>query len=141
MIRKSTFGQPDPEFGRPILREDAYRLWDLGLKAKSSFDYGYDFGDNWRHQLTLEKVLASAPEAAPACLDGSRSCPLEDSGGPWGYAEKLEILLHPKRRDPEGIRGWMGEDFDPEHFDRKAVNARLASLNRQWQKPKRKSRK
>ena len=57
-------------------------------QPKETFAYDYDFGDNWQHLVTLEKILPAAPEEKyPLCLDGKRACPPEDCGGVWGYAD------------------------------------------------------
>ncbi|MCB1074038.1 MAG: plasmid pRiA4b ORF-3 family protein, partial [Simkania sp.] len=46
----------------------------------------------------------------------------EDSGGPFGYLEKLKILKNKKHPEHEEILEWMGQDFDPEYFDLNEVN-------------------
>lgn len=82
--------------------------------------YWYDFGDDWRHVLTLESVDEYEVDdlGGARCLDGARACPPEDCGGPWGYKDKLEILADPEHEEHEVIREWFGGDFDPEAFDR-----------------------
>ena len=99
------------------LDEEDYRLCELGLRAKSKFDYEYDFGDGWKHQLVLEKILPMPPGFVPHCLAGARACPLEDSGGPWGYTEKLAILDDPKHPEHEEIADWVGGTHNPETFE------------------------
>jgi hypothetical protein len=37
------------------------RLRDFSRQPGTSFKYVYDYGDNWRHTITLEKVLAVKP--------------------------------------------------------------------------------
>jgi hypothetical protein len=50
--------------------------------------YTYDFGDNWEHDIVLEKVMEpDANDGRPMLLTGKGACPPEDCGGPWGYAE------------------------------------------------------
>jgi hypothetical protein len=84
--------------------------------------YEYDFGDGWEHVIVLEKILPAEPNTQyPRCISGKRACPPEDSGGLGGYEEKLEILKHPRSKYYKETRDWMGEDFDPEHFDLKEV--------------------
>lgn len=51
--------------------------------------YVYDFGDDWIHDITLEKVLPE-PSAHASCLAGKGACPDEDCGGPWVYEELKE---------------------------------------------------
>src|SRR5690606_37223611 len=46
-------------------------------------EYAYDFGDDWRHRITLEKILsASTPDRRVRCTGGRRAMPsAEDIGG------------------------------------------------------------
>jgi len=130
------------EFGGPLDNEDSfdendYRLSELGLRPKSKFNYEYDFGDSWEHHIVLEKVLPPQPGFVPVCLKGARACPLEDSGGPWGYADKLAIIADPDHPEHEEIAEWMGTDFDPEAFNLKAINRHLASLAASWKSRRR----
>lgn len=90
--------------------------------------YEYDFGDSWEHELLVEKTDAPLPDGVAACIAGKRSCPPEDCGGIWGYATLLEALADPAHEQHEELLEWVGEDFDPEAFELKAVNARLARL-------------
>jgi hypothetical protein len=46
--------------------------------------------DGAAYRITIEKVeKADGRPLRPVCLAGKRACPLEDLGGPWGYAELL----------------------------------------------------
>ncbi len=61
------------------------------------------------------------------CLAGEWACPPEDCGGTWDYEELMEIRKnknHPEYE--ERIIDWLGEDFDPEHFDIEEVNKLLS---------------
>lgn len=101
------------------------RLCDVVTRPKAKLRYIYDFGDDWRHTLTVEKILE--PEAGgkyPICLAGERACPLEDCGGPWGYSDILEARKHPDDPQLAELLEWAGR-YDPEAFDLQAVNARL----------------
>lgn len=80
--------------------------------------YTYDFGDDWRHEVKLEKILPRDKQAKyPLCLAGKRACPPEDCGGVWGYADLLEVLADPEHEEYEATVEWAGEDFDPEKFE------------------------
>lgn len=57
--------------------------------------YGYGYGDNWRHDVTREKILPALGMVRPVCLAGERHCPPEDVGGVPGYAEFLEVIFEP----------------------------------------------
>ena len=86
-----------------------------------SFTYTYDFGDNWRHTVTLEKLLAVKPAPKKAtCIEGARCCPPEDVGGPYSYPDFLRVLLTPEPDEIEEqrrLKRWSGGKFDPEQFD------------------------
>ncbi|PIU20511.1 MAG: hypothetical protein COT18_01965 [Elusimicrobia bacterium CG08_land_8_20_14_0_20_59_10] len=87
--------------------------------------YEYDFGDGWRHEVTLEKILPKAPGITyPVCLDGRLACPPEDCGGPGGYADCLKLAAgkRPNEEEEENrrLKTWLG-DWRPEEFDPGAV--------------------
>lgn len=98
-----------------------------------SFEYVYDFGDNWVHRVTLEKQLVVKPAPKKAsCMEGGRCCPPEDVGGTHGYDEFLRVLLKPEEDEIEEqrhLKRWSGGRFDPERFDlaktEKAVRSAL----------------
>lgn len=105
------------------------KLCELHLKEKGQLGYIYDFGDDWEHKLCLEKIITKEKEKIyPCCTAGNMTAPPEDSGGVWGYENKLAILADDNHEEYEDILEWMGEDFDPDAFDRDAVNERLRSL-------------
>mgnify|MGYP001558251394 FL=1 len=83
--REERFGIPDPKFDEErMVDERTVTLKELGLSIKDRLEYMYDFGDEWEHVLTLEKVLEAGEHQTPVCLKGARSCPPEDCGGAWG---------------------------------------------------------
>ena len=58
--------------------------------------YTYDFGDSRVHTLTLKEIVERYPRGRyPRWVGGELACPLEDCGGPWVYAELLEIIQDP----------------------------------------------
>lgn len=81
--------------------------------------YRYDFGDDWEHDVKLEKVLpAEKGVEYPICTGGKRACPPENCGGIWGYADMQEALADPEHPEHKDMKEWFGdEDFDPEAFD------------------------
>ncbi len=126
--KRKRYGVSDPDWDLDkILDDGTNAIQNLGLSVKDKILYEYDFGDGCEHELLLEKILPADERGIPVCLKGTRSCPLEDCGGPWGYENLLKIL-----KDPEYVswKEWFPEDFDPEHFDLEGVNNRLAS--RKW---------
>ena len=110
--------EDDPEIlaGWEIPIQDV--LYDVG----SIFEYEYDFGDGWMHEITHEGVLIRESGIAyPRCLGGARACPREDCGGPPGYQELLEVLANPGHEEYEQMRTWAGKDYEPERFDPASV--------------------
>lgn len=106
------------------------RISDVLSQEKEKITYVYDFGDRWEHDIILEKILpADKHMKYPSCLTGKRTCPPEDCGGTWGYEEMLEILKQPDHEEYESYLEWLGEEFDPEFFDMKRVNALLKTEN------------
>lgn len=102
------------------------RLSDLVESRTSKFRYTYDFGDNWEHEIKIEKTLAAESKAKyPRCTEGARACPPEDCGGTWGYENFLEAVHDPKHEEHHDMLEWCGGKFDPEAFDVKRVNSAL----------------
>jgi hypothetical protein len=123
------FGEPDEEFGMPIRSAKATPLRKIAPQPGAVFRYEYDFGDSWQHRIEVEKVLPPEPGASyPRCLAGKRACPPEDVGGIWGYEEFLQAIRDPEHEEHTAMLEWAGGAFDPEAFDRQAVNEELAHL-------------
>lgn len=105
--------------------EGDVRLCELAPKPGPWMLYVYDFGDDWEHAIQLEKILDPDPTLAyPICLKGARPAPPEDSGGPGGYVDKLEILADPGHEYYAEIREWMGA-WDAERFSVLETNQAL----------------
>ncbi len=120
----------DDEFAEIVnYDERSLRLNEIFTQEKQSAEYEYDFGDSWRHKLTLEKILPwEAGITTPICLTGKSACPLEDVGGTYGYEEFLKVINDPEHEDHEWFMSWGGGDFDPGKFDLDAVNEKLADM-------------
>jgi hypothetical protein len=96
------------------------RLDRLGLRAGDTFEYTYDFGDDWRHLVEVEALESVSDQAwLPWVLDGARRGPPEDCGGPYRYSEVQWLPQQPFEdldEDDQEMMEWLGEDFDPEEF-------------------------
>lgn len=125
IVGRTYIGLPDPDAFHPVIDERKVRLSEIA-QPKSRFQYEYDFGDGWTHDVLVEKTLpAESGVAYPRCIDGKRACPPEDCGGVWGYADFLDALADPKHEQHEDMKEWIGGDFDPEAFDLATTNALL----------------
>lgn len=99
------------------------------MKADDLAAYEYDFGDGWEHELVVEaSAVADAATVYPACIAGEGACPLEDCGGPGGFAELKGLLAGPPSPEHEEMCVWAGEDHGPAHFDLAAANMAAGSI-------------
>jgi hypothetical protein len=114
---------PDMSASEAIPDEREFKLLPL-LRTVTSFEYIYDMGDNWVHEIAVRQVPLAARAAKAECLDGSRAAPLEDCGGPLGYLELLKAIARPGSKRGRELLEWAG-DFDPAKFDLAAVNRDL----------------
>jgi hypothetical protein len=125
------YGEPDPDYGLDLRNARTAKLNRIAPGPGSKLRYQYDFGDDWQHEILVEKVLPPEPGTQyPICLAGRRACPPEDCGGFWGYAQLLEALRDPAHPEHESLQEWVGGYFDPEAFDLEAVNQALRFRSR-----------
>jgi hypothetical protein len=114
-----------------LRNERTYRLRQVVPDDGFRFRYDYDFGDNWKHSLVVERILAPESGAKyPRCMAGACACPPEDVGGVYGYAEFLVALQDPNHPAHEEMSEWVGRKFDPEEFDLAMTNQILHQLFR-----------
>ena len=120
------YGEPDEDFPSDIQDERKFRLDKVLCREKEKLLYSYDFGDGWEHEVLLEKILPfEHGMTSPVCIKGKRACPPEDVGGVWGYAEFLDTVSDPEHPEHDEMLDWIGEGFDPDHFDLDEVNGLL----------------
>jgi hypothetical protein len=92
-----------------IIDESRTKISDILMTPGDSVHYVYDFGDNWRHSVVLEKLLpASTTTVRPLCLAGERHCPPEDVGGTPGYEEFLQVVFEPTHEEYDHYVRWAG---------------------------------
>jgi len=99
--------------------------------ARTTFEYLYDFGDDWLHRIDVEEVRP--PDVGtryPVCVDGKGACPAEDVGGAPGYRRFLLSIADPGNDERADLLAWVGGSFDPSRFDLSDVNRRLGRLAR-----------
>jgi hypothetical protein len=99
------------------------------LRGVRRFFYDYDFGDDWNHEVVVEDIeMARLGLKHGVCLDGQRSCPPEDVGGPPGYENFLAVLADPSDGEHQHFVEWSGGDFDPERFSVAEANIALQKV-------------
>lgn len=104
------------------------KLIDDGI---TELTYTYDFGDDWRHTITIEMIAIADPATDyPSYIDGARRAPPEDVGGISGFELFLEAMEDPRHEEHEEIKRWYGAAFEPELANEEEIRARIAKLAR-----------
>jgi hypothetical protein len=112
VIIETPFAEPEDD---EILESTEVPLSVVFQKPGDRAVYIYDYGDNWVHDVVLEKIEPKEPKKKyPLCLAGERACPPEDCGGVSGYYRCLEAFRN--KDDSQGVLSWLG-DWDPDKFD------------------------
>lgn len=130
VIDGQRYGVPDEDVDSnyTILEEADHRMNSL-LSEGQKFLNVYDFGDDWRHEVTVEEVReGSVEEMLPTCIAGERACPPEDCGGPYFYPELLQALSDPFHEDHVRYTE-IYDEHDPEQFDLTLAQKSLKALS------------
>lgn len=98
---------------------------DEYLDQEAWFTYTYDFGDDWEHRVEVEKIMSDYSLNYPAVLKYKGNCPLEDSGGIYGFNDKQEILKDPDHPEHKEILEWAGRATVDLDYDIAEVNGLL----------------
>jgi len=86
------FGRPDDDgdWVDEVGDESAVALAQVAAEEKAKIVYVYDFGDDWRHYIVVEKITPVQPGVAyPRCTGGRGWAPEEDSGGIRAHNEAV----------------------------------------------------
>ncbi len=126
---RAEYGLPDRELG--FRDERKATLGHLVGGTDSRIRYTYDFGDDWEHDIVVEKVVSAEPGGRyPVCVAGKGRCPPEDCGGVCGYESLREVLANPSDGEHGDMLEWLGletaSEFDPADFDVDDANQALA---------------
>lgn len=131
LIGRKRYGMMIPDdfgFSDSTVDESIVRLNGVA-KPKAKFQYLYDFGDNWAHEIVIEREIKSeSNERLVSCTAGENACPPEDCGGVYGYENMLKILADDQDDEYSDIKEWLGDDFDPTQFDLKSANQAVAEM-------------
>ena len=78
-----------------VFAPDAYsvKIWTTvgGNTLPIKFVYIYDFGDNWEHEIEIEKIIELDLDVKRDLLGGERAFPLEDMGSYPGYENACRV--------------------------------------------------
>lgn len=131
------YGIPDPEGFMEVIDAKRATLEQLIDAKFKKFTYTYDFGDDWRHTITVEAVTSADPALVyPRFIDGARRAPPEDVGGQPGFENFLSVINDPSHPEYADIKRWYGRTFNPHDIAEPQISARMAKLAKR--KPPRK---
>lgn len=127
------YGDPEALEDDNVQDDSVVNIVDLFKAEKDAISYVYDFGDNWEHKITLEKIIeAKDPLEHMICVGGKRNCPPEDCGGIPGYLDMLETLKNPESEEYKEMIEWIGGEFDPEFFEMSIINDSFKEIEEQF---------
>ncbi|MDD2676925.1 MAG: plasmid pRiA4b ORF-3 family protein [Methylacidiphilaceae bacterium] len=134
-VKDTRWGVPDPDWGDegPLDARKARLIDVLEHLDTKTLKYVYDFGDDWEHTIKIERFTDPVPGVVyPRLTKAAGRCPLEDVGGPWGYAELLAALSDPGHERHAEFKEWIPEDFDPNVIDADWLGEQVALLAKHW---------
>lgn len=122
--------EPDNEFQGPgsdddwggfstiikkLSEEETLNQWFK--KEKDRIVYTYDFGDDWEHEIILEKILEADPKTHyPICLKAKNDAPEENSRGE--IIDDHSLLINPDAKEIiEEINDLLSEGFSDSAFN------------------------
>ncbi|MBN1664447.1 MAG: plasmid pRiA4b ORF-3 family protein [Deltaproteobacteria bacterium] len=121
MNSKIELNDIEPLIWRRILVPSEYNLWDLHVAIQDAMGWLdchlHHFEIKGKGKKKEERI--GIPDFDR--FDDSWACPPEDCGGVDGYLSLLEILADPANDEYEDMKTWVGENWDPEKFDKKAI--------------------
>lgn len=128
-VREKRWGVPMPEddyFDPPINSRKTTLAQALSEPDFKTLRYTYDFGDDWRHTIKVERRFsAELWDEFPRLVAVKGRCPPENVGGPWGYDEYLEVMSDPHHPRRSEFEEW-DEYRDPNEIDVAAIEAALS---------------
>ncbi len=129
LVGDEVYASSDEEDWGEDLADEATAVLGEIATVDSVFQYDYDLGDGWEHVVEVVAVENYDGTVPPvAVLDGARSAPPEDSGGPLGYEHLLDALNDPADEDHEELVALIGDGFDANRFNIAQVNRQLEAF-------------
>lgn len=113
--------------------KDEKLKWILN-KENEKMEFQYDFGDNWRVNVVLEKIFQDenvTGRELPRVIEGEGFGIIEDCGGTMGLEDIKKSFEIKKGENYEMYSNWLGiEDLNLDKCDLEDLNFRLRKLPR-----------
>lgn len=111
-------------------RQDCPMVWDKDIwideyvKAQMKILYTYDYGDDWRHEITVLGIVPDYDKNYPTCILAEGNRPPEDVGGISGFERYQEIMNDPDHPEHEETKHWTAGQWYRD-FEMDLTNQRL----------------
>jgi hypothetical protein len=133
-----TFSLEDLRLGNPAKRDGVLveddrdlTLSEIELGKRGGMVYDYHFGDGWRVDIRVEKVIPAVKGAVyPRCVAGERAGPPEDCGGLEAFHDMLACIQEPHTDLGREWLEWLGPLHDVERCDVVAINKGLRKFGK-----------
>lgn len=128
------WGLPDPDWDNDTRPAAKATLADLVEHTGTApIGYLYDFGDSWKHTLSVEDTHDAVPgHLYPRLTDVAGTCPPEDVGGFPGYEAFLDAMADPNHPEYEAMRTWHGRPFEPDIPPADELRLETLKLAKRW---------
>ena len=93
------------------------KLSDVFKSKGQTFTYIYDFGDDWKHKITLEEIDKKNISPLAKLIAGKGTCPPEDCGGALGYEHFKEVVADKNHPEYKNMKEWLFSEDEDELFD------------------------
>ncbi len=134
------FEDSDDEWSDGVIDSRSVIVGNVLTKG-DKLTYDYDFGDNWIHEIKVEKEFPDDPKIFyPRCIDGAMQSPPEGCGGIPGFYYLIELMNGEKNDEYDDMVDWLGEPFDPTEFDLEGINELLVEVFSEKKKRKKKGK-
>jgi hypothetical protein len=124
-------GNPAKRDGHLVEDDRDLTLADIEIVRRGSMSYEYHFGDGWRVDIRLEKLVPLVKgRSYPHCEGGERAGPPEDCGGLEAYHDMLACIKEPDTELGREWIEWLGPQHDTERCDLVVINKALKAFGK-----------